>query len=556
MDARCNALVPAALEDAVTASEEEPMTTAKKRILLVIVALVSFCIAAPARAQELGVVHFPNSGSKAAQPSFIEGIKELYSFQFDEAALAFQKTERIDPNFALAYWGEAMSHNHPLWAEVDVDKARQALEKLAPTRDARIAKARTPQEKAYLSAVDQLFYTPGDKLARDNAYSKAMAGMHDRWPDDNEIATLYALSLLGTVRPGDTGFRRQALAASLCLKVFQENPQHPGAAHFIIHSFDDPDHAILALPAARAYARIAPAAAHALHMPSHIFVQLGMWPEVAASNTVAYQAAEDVIARLHTPEGREDFHTLSWLEYANLMMGKFDDAQKNIELGKQAVDRNPGNAAIEQSYLGMRARYILETGKWEKIPLPAAAPPPAGTETAGAAPAQPSMPNMPGMPAATDNASRYSANGAWVFIAGFSAAKMGDPATADQAAMQLHAMAERTASAGNAYAAKPFTIMEKEVTAAAQLARGQKDDAIHSAAEAADVEATLSAPSGPPDPIKPAEELYGEVLLEAGQPAQAAAAFEKSLQRTPNRTASVQGLAQATRDSSNLSTAR
>jgi len=503
------------------------------------------------KAQQLGVVSFPTSGAAAAQPSFIEGVKELHSFQFDEAAVAFQKAEQIDPNFAMAFWGEAMSHNHPLWAEVDVDKAKQALEKLAPTLDGRIAKAQTPKEKAYLQAVNQLFYTPGDKLARDNAYSKAMAKMYEQWSDDNEVDVLYALSLLGMVRPGDTGFRRQALAASIAMKVFQKNPKHPGAAHFIIHSFDDPDHAILALPAARAYAAIAPAAAHALHMPSHIFVQLGMWPDVAASNTVAYKAAENVIARLHTPEGREDFHTLSWLEYANLMMGKFDDAQKNLALGKQSVDRNPGNAAIEQSYLGMRARYILETRQWEKIPLPASAP--AGTQAAAA---QPNMPGMPGMPAATDNASRYNANGSWVFIAGFSAAKMGDSATADQATAQLHAMAERTASGGNAYAAKPFTIMEKEVSAVAQLSRGQKDDAVRLAKEAADVEATLSAPSGPPDPIKPAMELYGEILLDAGQPLQAAAAFEKSLQRTPNRTPSVKGLAQATEKSGTLSTAR
>jgi tetratricopeptide (TPR) repeat protein len=523
---------------------------------LLAIAAAAFFVATSARAQTLGVVNFPNSGAKAAQPSFIEGVKELYSFQFDEAALAFQKAEQIDPKFAMAYWGEAMSHNHPLWAEVDVDKAKQALEKLGPTRDARVAKAATPKEKAYLSAVDVLFYTPGDKLARDNAYSKAMAGMYQQWASDNEVATLYALSLLGTVRPGDTGFRRQALAASLALKVFQENPQHPGAAHYIIHAFDDPDHAILALPAARSYAKIAPAAAHALHMPSHIFVQLGMWPDVAASNTVAYKAAEDVIARLHTPEGREDFHTLSWLEYANLMMGKFDEAQKNIDLGKQAVDRNPGNGAIEQSYLGMRARYILETRMWEKIPLPADAPAGAAAAAAAGATPPPSMPGMPGMPAATDNASRYNNNGAWVFIAGFSAAKMGDPATADQAAMQLHGMAARAGAGGNAYAAKPFTIMEKEVSAAAQLARGQKDDAVRLAKEAADVEATMSAPSGPPDPIKPAEELYGDMLLEAGKPMEAAAAYEKELQRTPNRTDSVQGLAQAGKGGSSLSSAR
>lgn len=518
--------------------------TRKFLALAALAAVSALCVGMPAGAQTLGVVNFPNSGSKAAQPSFIEGVKELYSFQFDEAALAFQKAEQIDPKFAMAYWGEAMSHNHPLWAEVDVDKAKQALEKLGPTRDARVAKAATPKEKAYLSAVDALFYTPGDKLVRDNAYSKAMAGMYQQWPSDNEVATLYALSLLGTVRPGDTGFRRQALAASLVLKVFQENPRHPGAAHFIIHAFDDPDHAILALPAARAYAKIAPAAAHALHMPSHIFVQLGMWPDVAASNTAAYKAAEDAIARLHTPEGREDFHTLSWLEYANLMMGKFDEAQKNIDLGKQAVNRNPGNAAIEQSYLGMRARYILESRKWEKIPLP---PIPAGATAATAS------------AGATDNASRYSANGAWVFITGFSAAKMGDPDTAEQAAQQLHGMALRTAAGGNAYAAKPFSIMEKEVYSAAQMARGQKDEAVRLAREAADVEATMSAPSGPPDPIQPAEELYAEMLLDSGHATEAAEAFEKELERTPNRTPSVQGLAQAqtqaAKDSS-LSSAR
>ena len=527
------------------------MGTTRFRITLIIALAIVLFSGIALRAQQLGIITFPSSGAPAAQPSFIEGVKELHSFQFDEAAVAFQKAEQIDPSFAMAYWGEAMSHNHPLWAEVDVEKAKQALEKLAPTLEERVVKAKTPKEKAYLESVNQLFYTAGDKLARDNAYSKAMAKMYAQWPDDDEVSILYSLSLLGTVRPGDTGFRRQALAASIALKVFQANPKHPGAAHFIIHSFDDPDHAILALPAAQAYAAIAPAAAHALHMPSHIFVQLGMWADVAASNTVAYKAAEDVISRLHTPEGREDFHTLSWLEYANLMMGKFDEAKRDIDLGEQSMARNPGNSAIQQSYLGLRARYILETKQWEKISLPAGT---AGTQSAGTVPS--SMPNMPGMPAAADNAARYSANGSWVFIAGFSAAKMGDAATADQAAVQLHAMADRAASGSNAYAAKPFTIMEKEVSAVAALTRGQKDDAVRLAKEAADVEGTMSSPSGPPDPMKPAMELYGEVLLDAGQPVQAAAAFEKSLQRTPNRTASVQGLAQATAKSATLSSSR
>jgi tetratricopeptide (TPR) repeat protein len=383
-----------------------------------------------------------------------------------------------------------------------------------------------------------LFYSSNDKLTRDNAYSEAMSRMYERWPDDNEVSILYALSLLGTVRPGDTGFRRQALAAAISLKVFQENPKHPGAAHFIIHSFDDPDHAILALPAANEYAQIAPAAAHALHMPSHIYVQRGMWERVASSNVAAYKAATDVIARLRLAEGQEDFHTLSWLQYANLMLGKFDDAAKNLDLAKAAADRNAGNARVQNGYLGMRARYILESGKWEKIPLETTAPAanaPASGNMAGMA----GMAGMPGM-----NMPAYSGNATWTFITGFSAAKLNDAATADQAATQLRAMAERTA-ATNAYAAKPLTIMEKEVSAVAQLARDRKDEAVRLAKEAADIELTLNAPSGPPDPIKPALELYGEVLLAAGRPAEAVSAFEQQLLRTPNRTPSVQGLARA-----------
>jgi len=526
--------------------------TAKRFIVTGALALgFAVCASAQSQVGQLGVITFPTSGSVAAQPRFIEGVKELHSFQFDEAALAFQKAEQIDPNFAMAYWGEAMSHNHPLWAEVDVDKAKRALEKLSPTLDGRLAKAQTPKEKSYLQAVDRLFYTPGDKLARDFAYSNAMAKMYAEWPDDHEVDVLYALSLLGTVRPGDPGFHRQALAASIALKVFQDNPKHPGAPHFIIHAFDDPDHAILALPAARQYADIAPGAAHALHMPSHIFVRLGMWPELERSNVAAYKAAEDVIARLHTPEGREDFHTLSWLEYAHLMLGKFDDAKKDVELAKQTVDRNPGKTSIEQSYLYMRARYILETRRWEQISLATPAPGEAKADGASAQTGMASVPGMPGMPPAKESGARYDTDSGWVFIGGYSAAKLGDAATATDAAVRLHAMAERTASGGDAYAAKPLTIMEKELQALASLTRGQKDDAVRAAKEAADLEWTMSPPSGPPDPIKPAMELYGEVLLDVGQPTQAAAAFEKALERTPNRTPLVQDMARATKTSGN-----
>jgi tetratricopeptide (TPR) repeat protein len=508
-----------------------------KVAIVMLAAMLVFAVGS--NAQQLGSITFPTSGSTAAQPKFIEGVKDLHSFEFDEAAEAFHKAQELDPNFAMAYWGEAMSYNHPLWAQLDLPSARKALERLAPTLEGRLAKAHTDKEKAFIEGVNQLFYAPGDKLARDNAYSDAMSRVYARWPEDPEVGIFYALSLLGTVRPGDTGFRRQALAASIAIKVFQDNPDHPGAAHFIIHSFDDPDHAILALPAARVYARIAPAAPHALHMPSHIFVQLGMWQDVVASNIVAHKAAVDLIARMHLPEGREDFHTLSWLEYANLMLGKFDEARANVDLAKQATDRNPQNPAIGQQYHTMLARYILESGKWEKIPIESSTAPAGGDHA--------SMPGMPGpgMPGMAGMDTRYAGQASWIFIAGLSAAKLGNPAEAERARDALGSIGKGVA-AKDAYAAKPFQIMEKEVASAALSARGQKGDAVRLAKEAADIELTMSAPSGPPEPIKPALEFYGEVLLEAGRNADAAKAFQQQLLRTPKRTPSVDGLARAT----------
>jgi tetratricopeptide (TPR) repeat protein len=473
---------------------------------------------------QLGTISFPTSGAPGAQPAFIEGVKDLHSFQFDEAAVAFQKAEQLDPNFAMAYWGEAMSHNHPLWSEVDVPGAKKVLEKLGTTMEARLAKANSEKEKAYLAAEEQLFYSPGDKLARDDAYSQAMAKMYERWASDDEVAIFYALSLLGTVRPGDSGFRRQAIAASIAIKVYQENPNHPGAAHFIIHSFDDPDHAILALPAARAYSKIAPSAAHALHMPSHIFLRLGMWQDVIDSNVAAYQSAVALNQRMHLPEGREDFHSLSWLEYANLMMGRFDEAKKSLELARAANERNPSSRPVHQGYLVMRARYILETGQWEKIPFEAPASGPAGE----------------GMDYA-----RGQDNGTWNFITGLCAVKLNDFATADKAEAQLVSMRQQIEAAGNAFTAKQFSIMEKELKAELALARGQKDEAVRNAKEAAELDATLAPPFGPPEPIMPAIELYGDILMAAGHPKEAMAAYESELLRTPNRAHTVKALAQA-----------
>ena len=466
----------------------------------------------------LGVIDFPTSAPAAAQAPFLVGVKALFNFEFDTAAEAFQRTQKADPGFALGYWGEAMSFNHPLWAEQDLAAARRALERLAQTASARLAKAPAGKERGLVDAADVLFGA-GDKLTRDLAYAAAMKRLHEQYPDDDEIATFYALSLLGAARPGQKNVRTAMQAAAIAEGVFQRHPQHPGAAHFIIHAFDDPDHAVLGLTAARAYSKIAPAAPHALHMPSHIFVQLGMWDDVVASNEVAYKAAIDLAERKNLPRGREDFHTLAWLQYGYLQLGKTAEAERCLNLAKAVAERD-ASSRVRDGYAAMKARQVIETGKWEPLALP-------------------------GAPVRDGGAPGYDGSAAYVLAAGLSAARLGHLTAADQALEKLKAMRVQAEGGSNAYRAKPFAIMEKEVGAV--IAAAQKDAAAADRLlkEATAIELTLDAPSGPPEPIKPSFELYGELLLEQGRAKEAAAQFEQALKRMPNRRASLRGLEHA-----------
>jgi len=317
-------------------------------------------VAAQAAAgNQLGTINFPTSAKPAAQAPFLTGVKANYNFEFDLAAEAFRESQKADPDFALAYWGEALSYNHPLWAQQDIAAARKVMERLAPTAAARAAKAPAGKERDLVESIEILF-GPGEKLPRDIAYADALKKLHDKYPADDEIACLYALALLGTGRPGVPNTRNAMQAAAISQGIFQRNPQHPGAAHYIIHSFDDPDHAILSLTAARAYSKIAPSAAHALHMPSHIFVQLGLWDDVIASNTVAYKAATHLAEAKNLPRGREDFHTLSWLQYGYLQEGKFAEAQKCVDQAKAVADKDQA-PNVRDGYASMKARQVVET---------------------------------------------------------------------------------------------------------------------------------------------------------------------------------------------------
>ena len=214
----------------------------------------------------------------------------MHSFEYDDAKDAFDEAQKADPGFAMAYWGEAMTYNHAVWQQTAPDLAKAALARLAPTPEARLAKAPTAKEKDWIASLDAL-YGPGDKLARDLAYAEAMRRMYEKYPGDDEVAAFYALALLGTSH-GGRDFSIYMKAAAIVEQVYSKNPQHPGAAHYLIHSYDDPIHAPLGLRYADAYSKIAPAASHALHMPSHIYFALGMWDEAAAINERSVKAAD------------------------------------------------------------------------------------------------------------------------------------------------------------------------------------------------------------------------------------------------------------------------
>jgi tetratricopeptide (TPR) repeat protein len=509
------------------------MNVARLRRSLLLAALLAGRALPALSASDLGSVDFPTSGAPAAQAHFLRGVAALHSFWYDEAADAFREAQKADPGFAMAFWGEAMTCNHPVWSEQDGDAARAALARLAPTPEARAAKAPTAREKAWLAAVEALYdgETP-EKAARDRAYAEAMRRLHERFPEDLEGASFYALSLIGPALTsgGSSPDRERDLmqAAALLEELFDRNPRHPGVLHYLIHAYDDPVHAPLGLRAARLYAQVAPAAHHALHMPSHIFVQLGQWTETAASNEAAWAASVDWVKRRGLPVEKRDFHSLSWLAYAYLQQGRVAKAAEVLEIARQAA-RESDAPRVASALKGMEARHFVETGARPKPPAPSAPAAAADAAHAGGGHCAGAMAYTPG-------------DAGLLLAEGLGAARSGDLAAAEHAAAELHALSADDKDAERAAAGK---IMEQEVRAVVLEARGKTQEALALLREATELEERMPPPSGPPSLLKPAHELYGEVLLAVGKADEAARQFERSLLRAPNRAASLLGAARA-----------
>jgi tetratricopeptide (TPR) repeat protein len=494
------------------------------RVALFAVPAVLAVLASPATAQrhdghqrqatgeKLGTITFPTSGAKAAQADFIRGTLLLHSFEYQDALEAFRKAQAKDPAFAMAFWGEAMTWNHPLWNEQWPDSARAALASLAARPP---AKGRTDKERAWLASVEVL-YGGGAKPRRDTLYSQALADMLRRWPDDDEIRTFYALSLMG-LSQATRNVPAYMRAGAIATEVMQRKPDHPGAAHYVIHAFDDPVHAPLGEEAAHAYSTIAPGADHAQHMTTHIFLALGQWEPTVSQNTIA--AGPD-------SSTWQAGHYTYWLHYGLLQQGRSSDAvalldQLHAHLPAQA---SPGRRA----YLtAARAQQVINLARWDDPSL--------AWEI--------SLAGAGSVPAAVND-----------FALGYAALRRGDAASADSAVARIEAAQGQPTGPLGGSPDLP-ALLARQLRAASLRHGGQKVEATTQLRAIADGSAQLPMEFGPPDFVKPPYELLGEWLLEDGDAAGAQVAFSRALELMPGRLVSLRGLAASARKAGDQATA-
>ena len=493
-----------------------------RRRLATVAALAVITALLPAafgQSSNLGQIDFPTSGSPEAQAHFLQGALLLHSFEFDDAREEFQKASEIDPGFAMAYWGESLTHHKLLWQQHDQKAGQAALEKLASSAEARLEKAPTEREKGYLRAAEVLFFGKGDKKARSRAYVDAMGQLTRQFPDDLEAASFYAVAILGTT-DGERDFRTYMRAAGIVEEVYAKNPQHPGAVHYLIHSYDDPVHAPLGLRAARVYAKIAPAAAHALHMPSHIFVALGMWRETAASNVDSWAAAAARVKRKGLTVKDRSYHALWWLHYTYLQQGRYREAEKQLQIMEEDVAEL--SVPITRRHMAaMRAAHVVETRQWDMA----------------ARAADLDLTGVRGEQAVAH----------W-FASGMAAAKTGDVRGARQA---LAALQKMTAESAKVYGSQEQAgkVMDLQLQSLIAFATGGKKKALQLIQQASAAEDKMALSYGPPSPVKPTHEQFGELLLELNNPTEARNEFERALERAPRRALSLLGLARAAAES-------
>jgi hypothetical protein len=476
---------------------------------------------APAGAR-IGEVNFPTSCSPDMQRRFNQAVWTLHSFWYEESLKEFTAIGEAEPSCAIAYWGIAMSNWYPLWYPPTPAMLRSGA---AAVEKGLAVPPATERERAYLEAIGR-FFQNGDTLdhgKRALAYAQAMEQLHQRYPDDREASVFYALALDTTWPPTDKSYANLKKAAGILEAVWAEQPNHPGVAHYLIHSYDVPALAQNGLTAARRYAAIAPVVPHAQHMPSHIFTRLGLWQESIDSNLVANRAAKTYAEQTYGPGGydQETVHALDYLAYAYLQTAQ-DDAAKGV-VDQVAVLRKGAtpNLPIAYALAAIPARYVLERRDWPA----AAAFQPAAREFP--------WDRFPWAEAMTS------------FTRALGAARTGDLDAARAEIAKLRGLKEKLVEGKNDYWAKQVEV--QRLGAAALLAHVEGDGvrALDLSSSAADLEASMDKHPATPGAVLPARELRADLLLERNNAAGALEEYRTVLRTDPNRFRSVLGVARA-----------
>ena len=468
----------------------------------------------------LGQVRFPTSCSATVQPVFERGVALLHSFWYEEALKTFTSVTTTEPGCAMGYWGMAMSVYYPLWqppSEAMLAKGRAALDRAA-------ALNATPREKDYVAAL-ATFYRDSDKLdhrTRAVAYEKAMEQLAARYPEDREASVFYALALDATAPPTDKTYANQLKAAAILEKVFAVEPNHPGVAHYIIHSYDAAPLATRSLTAARSYSKIAPAVPHALHMPSHIFTRLGLWQESIDSNLASAEAGKAYVAKQGgTFAWDQSLHAQDYLAYGYLQTGRDVAARRVVEELSEYRKAEPESLAAAYALVAVPARYALERRSW--------------SEAAALT-----------MPAMAFPWARYPwAEAIVAYTHSLGAARTGGVAAAEKDVERLAALRDTLVQAKNKYWADQVEVQRRAAAAFVARAKGEQNEALTLMRSAVDLEGTMDKHPVTPAAVVPTRELLGDMLLEMNKPGDALKAYEATLVEEPNRFRSLYGAGRA-----------
>ena len=517
--------------------------------LLALIAVLSISPAypqVPAGPQAVGDVHMDVSCSSAVAAEFDVALALLHNFWYARALETFNKVSQADPQCAMAYWGAAMTYNHPFWDPPSNDDLAAAW---AQVQKGLKATEMNDRESMYVNAVAALYKDAGvnsPKSERDQAYLDGMKAAADKYPDD-ETRLFYGQMLLSTMPEGVVDPDIQPVVANILEEIYARKPTHPGVLHYLTHVYDDPVNAQKGLVAARAYAKSADAVPHAHHMPSHIFVRLGLWDEAAAANENAWRISEADVMHAGEHGGHRDFHALNYLQYAYIQMGRYRDARRLTDIfqaeyngtaDKKTAPDTPLLQAkhvkgrtifglpdrVAYGYFDTLARYLIETGDWQafaNVPLVA-----------------PSR-DFVAMKTELDTAS---------------AAKRGDVAGAQAAATKLVGLSKEPGQ--DPFVRLIITIQAKEAEAIAAHAAKDDDGAVRKMKEAIAIEDSIFALSQPPYPAIPANEILGTMLLEMNRPYDASVYFAETLKRTPGRPKAIYGLARAAQAMGDKATAK